>query len=470
MELQVINPEDYKLEPQKAESIIMAFSTKQTELNICRGVYANIIGQSITLEDGSLNYELIEQAKELDKTLMELGKDTNKTHKVEKDYFLQAGRFVDANKNVITHHIDDMRKQLKQIFDYEKIQAKLEEEGIYNERVSKLNAIGFVGDMEQFKTLDDATFDIFLKAKQEDFKKAEQLRLEEEAYNNGVADLYKLTLVELVEYKSDNPKLMELASTRLVELKQNNYNEQYNCASISGIYDTTHLTDEQISNIIAVIEKQKEQALNEQFNKELHVINNTTDINYIIQYKGSRLDELQQALNSRLVALDEIRISNLKSNINAIITNVRNDIDSGKIVDFSRITLDAQEFTDIWNAEVEKLKVRFEKKQAEILARNNEVSLLCSQLPNGVNVVEEFIVSDYTSYGNVNTISFELLEQIKLDHANKMQEELSKQGDAAVIKAWIDSFSISECSVSNDNTRLIVEQFNKFKEWAKTKI
>lgn len=466
MELQIINPEDYQLEPTSVALVESDFKTKENKLQLLQGSYNLLVSQSITNEDGSINEVVLDSAKETYKIALELEKEIDTTHKLHKEVHLRSGQYVDAKKNVLINIVRQIKKDAKKLVDYEKIQLQLEQERVFNERITKLNEIGYTGDTEQFKTLDNDTFEIFLKAKKADFEKAEQERLNEVAYNNGVAELYKLDLDSIKVYKSDNAKLMELAKTRLSELLEQNYNVQYQSVVSNGTYDSVNLTDEQITALNTIIEQQKEQALNEQFNKELHVINNTTDINYIIQYKGSRLEELQQALNSRLVALDEIRINHVKSNINATITNVRNDIDAGKIVDFSRVTLDAQEFTEVWLAELEKLKTRQENVQSKIKARNNEISILCSQLPIGVVVNNDIITSSFTSYGNFKDITLEILNHIKLDHAKNEQDELAKQGDAAVIKAWIDSFSLSECSVDNDKTKEIVKRFNQFKEWA----
>jgi hypothetical protein len=119
-----VNPKDYELDKEKAVEIENAFAPSIVERNILAKEF-EVIAVAVIDED------VCEQAGTLRKKLVKVRTGIGKTHKVQKQFFLHAGRFVDAWKNAETLPIEQMEEKLSGIEKhYENIEA---------ERVQKLN-------------------------------------------------------------------------------------------------------------------------------------------------------------------------------------------------------------------------------------------------------------------------------------------------------------------------------------------
>ena len=104
MNLQPIQPTDYGLSIEKAQNISMRFSPKELEFNALIQRYNTVLTMDL---DDALN-----DALALKKDYLAIEKSINEIHKAEKDFYLNGGRFVDAQKNRFIVHITEHKKKL----------------------------------------------------------------------------------------------------------------------------------------------------------------------------------------------------------------------------------------------------------------------------------------------------------------------------------------------------------------------
>jgi predicted nuclease with TOPRIM domain len=126
MEIKKLNPEDFGLSQESVMTIEQAFIPKIIERDALLFYYEQIIVKEITPE-------LCKEAKEIRLKLVKVRTGIADIHKSQKNFFLQAGKFVDSWKNKETIPVEQMEEKLKEIETYyERIEAKrikdLEEE------------------------------------------------------------------------------------------------------------------------------------------------------------------------------------------------------------------------------------------------------------------------------------------------------------------------------------------------------
>lgn len=139
-----------------------AFEVQEMEIKQYKNAYEHIIKQE-------LSPELSTQARSLRLELRKERSAVNKTHKVRKNYFLQGGRYVDAQKNVLVDMLQNMESKLLEIEEYELRLEKARQEKLQAERsviISKYTE----NIPENLGEMDDGMFDaivIGLKSKWE---------------------------------------------------------------------------------------------------------------------------------------------------------------------------------------------------------------------------------------------------------------------------------------------------------------
>ena len=180
-ELTIINPEKYDLTKGKASEIEAAFQPKITERQGLAILYADLITKEITPETSK-------EAADLRKKLVKVRTGISAIHKTQKQFFLNAGKFVDAWKNKETLPITQMEENLSKIeCHFKEIEAKAIKE-LEKERIDLLSP--YVHDAESLNlgSMNENIFDVYLanrKAEHEDFlkveKEMEQQRIESEA-------------------------------------------------------------------------------------------------------------------------------------------------------------------------------------------------------------------------------------------------------------------------------------------------
>lgn len=209
-ELIKVDPKEYGLEENQAQTIEQAFLPKIQE----RDGYAAIYGSLITKE---INLQTEKEARELRLKLVKVRTGIAEIHKTQKAFFLAAGRFVDAWKNKEIAPIEQMEENLSKIEMYsenirrEKI-AKLEAER--KELVMKFSEVVPIG----LGTMDISVFDSYLtglelaynaRIKAEQEAEAERLRLIEVEKENA-----RLKAIEDERIRLENERLKAEAEKR----------------------------------------------------------------------------------------------------------------------------------------------------------------------------------------------------------------------------------------------------------------
>ena len=179
LELTKVDPKEYELDVEKGIGIEKSFLPKIVERDGYISVYENLLTKEITKD-------VSKEASELRKKLVKVRTGIAEIHKTEKDYYLSAGRFVDALKNKLTLPVEQMEEKLEEI---EKYFEKLEAQRIQDLMTERWGKIKDYTDVEPIGlgTMDDEMFEIVssgLKQKHhekiEAQKEAERLRIEQE--------------------------------------------------------------------------------------------------------------------------------------------------------------------------------------------------------------------------------------------------------------------------------------------------
>lgn len=187
-----VNPQEFKLEVAKASSIMSAFNEKVTERDI-------LLANSVTILSKEITPELSKEARELRLKLVPIRTGIDKIHKVEKDFYLQAGKFVDAIKNKLQQPIIQREEQLKSIEEHYDRLEKERLENLQRERADLLRPYSDKADELDLVSMDQEVFEAFLSARKATFE-AEQKRLaEEEKQREALALKQKLEIERKIE-------------------------------------------------------------------------------------------------------------------------------------------------------------------------------------------------------------------------------------------------------------------------------
>lgn len=107
----VLDPKEYGLETAQVATIEQAFLPKIQERDALAVIYNELITSEITPE-------LCKQAREVRLKAVKVRTGILAIHKTQKEFFLAAGRFVDAWKNKETLPVTQMEEKLTEIEDY----------------------------------------------------------------------------------------------------------------------------------------------------------------------------------------------------------------------------------------------------------------------------------------------------------------------------------------------------------------
>lgn len=118
-EITKLNPEEFGLKEDQAATIEKAFMPKIIERNMLSEMYETVIKGDVTVPETAL------EARDLRLKLVKVRTGIAEIHRVQKAYYLAAGRFVDAWKNKETAPVEQMEEKLLAI---EKYQENIERE------------------------------------------------------------------------------------------------------------------------------------------------------------------------------------------------------------------------------------------------------------------------------------------------------------------------------------------------------
>ena len=283
MNLQPIQPTDYGLSTEKAQNISMRFSPKELEFNALIQRYNTVLTMDL---DEALN-----DALALKKDYIAIEKSINEIHKAEKDFYLNGGRFVDAQKNRFIVHITEHKKKLDEIIKYKELQKKAELKAIADARHLELNKYMSDSNHIDVSSMSEEVYQAFKQVKRKEWEDSEELKKS----NEIIAKIYQSETFE--EFN------VELFGTHIEERKK-----QINASRLLAI------------------------------------------ANYNGGDLGFELDteELQKAYNDRLIVLDGIRVERIKNEMqrlyNVGVAMINNNITSFQLPEF-----DAQEFSAEWD-------------------------------------------------------------------------------------------------------------------------
>lgn len=308
-QLAIIQPTDYGLSTEKAQNISMRFSPKELEFNALVQRYNTVLTMDL---DEALN-----DALALKKDYISIEKSINEIHKAEKDFYLNGGRFVDAQKNRFIVHITEHKKKLDEIIKYKELQKKAELKAIADARHLELNKYMSDSSHIDVSSMSEEVYQAFLSVKIKEWQDAEELKKS----NEIIAKIYQSETFE--DFNA------ELFGSHIEERKK-----QINASRLLAI------------------------------------------ANYNGGDLGFELDspELEKAYNDRLIVLDGIRVERIKNEMQRLYQQCYNNI-----LDYVLPNFDAQEFTDEWHGLLENLRVLKENRIEEInsiLSKLNNVRVV----------------------------------------------------------------------------------------------
>lgn len=289
MQLATIQPTDYGLSTEKAQNISMRFSPKELEFNVLVQRYNTILTMDL---DEALN-----DALSLKKDYLAIEKSINEIHKAEKDFYLNGGRFVDAQKNRFIVHITEHKKKLDEIIKYKELQKKAELKAIADARHLELNKYMSDSSHIDVSSMSEEVYQAFLSVKIKEWQDAEELKKS----NEIIAKIYQSETFE--EFNA------ELFGSHIKERK-----------------------------------------------KQINASRLLTIANYNGGDLGFELDtpELEKAYNDRLIVLDGIRVERIKNEMQRLYNNSIAIINNN-ISNYIKPEFDAQEFTEDWECLVNNL-------------------------------------------------------------------------------------------------------------------
>lgn len=282
MNLQPIQPTDYGLSTEKAQNISLRFSPKELEFNALIQRYNTVLTMDL---DDALNNALA-----LKKDYLAIEKSINEIHKAEKDFYLNGGRFVDAQKNRFIVHIAEHKKKLDEIIKYKELQKKAELKAIADARHLELNKYMSDSSHIDVSSMSEEVYQAFLSVKVKEWQDSEELKKS----NEIIAKIYQSETFE--EFNA------ELFGSHIQERKK-----QINASRLLAIANY-----------------------------------NGGDLGFEIDSS-----ELEVAYNNRLIILDGIRVERIKNEMQ-LLYNVGIAMINNNITAFELPLLDAQEFTNDW--------------------------------------------------------------------------------------------------------------------------
>lgn len=176
-EISKLNPAEFGLKEDQAETIEKAFMPKIIERNALSEMYETLI-------KSELSPELCMEAGSLRKKLVKVRKGIADIHRTQKAFYLAAGRFVDAWKNKETMPIEQMEEKLTSIEKYYENLEKERKNKLRDERIAELVKYEVDGSLMLLGEMKEEVWVNFLagirlqyEQKKEAEKKAEEDRL-----------------------------------------------------------------------------------------------------------------------------------------------------------------------------------------------------------------------------------------------------------------------------------------------------
>ena len=343
-QLAVIKPEEFGLTVERASGILTSFAPKEIEFKALVQRYSEILTMDIE--------EALPVAKDLKKEILAFEKSVNGIHKVEKEFYWNGGKFVDAQKNRFIVHVSEWKKRCDEIIKHKELAEKREQERITQVRREELEK--YMESVEHLDlTMSEDVYQAFKSVKIKEWEQEQQRR----GSDKIIAKIYQ-------------PDVFDEFDTEL-------FGEH--------------------------IEERKKQI-------------NQGKLLTIANYNGGELgfeldsEELQQAYSERLKVLDSIRVERIKSEMQRLYNSVVNVINTD-ILSFEIPAFDAQEFTREWqelNANLTDLHARRREFLASILMKMPDSVVMGKNvmLPNE----KVFCTIDELTHNSIEDFNFQVQE------------------------------------------------------------
>lgn len=171
-----IDATEFGIEQSKANVILAAFEPSQVKMAELEPEYLEVI--ALPLEDPMTELK----AADLLKKYVKIRTGRNAVHKQEKDFFLNAGRFVDKIKNLGNAETEKREEKLEAIKNHYANLEKARIAALAASRNERLKQFDFDGSQMNLGTMEENVWVSFLAGTELSYnqKKAEEKRLSEE--------------------------------------------------------------------------------------------------------------------------------------------------------------------------------------------------------------------------------------------------------------------------------------------------
>jgi hypothetical protein len=210
-EIESVSPETFGIEPVKAKEMTSGLDTVLAEREILKNAYLDVIDLPITSENLEVFRELRLKIRD-NRT-----KGIEKWHKLNKAFFLNGGRFVDAIKNKEVAINEDWETKLLEAEKFFENQEKARIKALNDARIERLRPYLENVDGQDFSMMDDYDFDDFVEVKKLQFeRKQEAERIERERIEKErLAEIERQKAIE-----AENAKLKAEAEAQRLEAQR----------------------------------------------------------------------------------------------------------------------------------------------------------------------------------------------------------------------------------------------------------
>jgi len=347
-------------------------------------------------------------------------------HKVNKEFYLRGGQFVDAIKKKEVAENERMEDALSQIENHYVIKLKEQQDKLHNERIAIIEPyVDSVAGLD-FRTMEEDVFQAYLSAKKSAYD--EKIRLEQEeaeriARENAIKELHnarKEQLVPLWNYITEK---------------------------------------EQSSNFGEISDEDFDLVMKDAIDRKS---------------KKDEEERLHQEENERLKKEAEAREKLIEERSKLMMPYVQ------FIQDFNKmLTLEEDKFKNWLDGVKEIAEKQWEAEKQEQLRKQKEADDLAKKQAKEKADADAKLKKEQEEKAKLQkelddkkeAEAKELKEKAEAEaKAKKEAEKLAKAPIKKQLDVWVDSFELPPFATENETSKLIFEKFEAFKKWSKSEI
>jgi len=417
----VIDPKQFGLDEVKANEIKGGLTTIIEERTILSEKYMEVVQMDVDSPDTS------KIARELRLKIKDnRTKGIEAWHKVNKEFYLRGGQFVDAIKKKEVAENERMEDALSQIENHYVIKLKEQQDKLHNERIAIIEPyVDSVAGLD-FRTMEEDVFQAYLSAKKSAYD--EKIRLEQEeaeriARENAIKELHnarKEQLVPLWNYITEK---------------------------------------EQSSNFGEISDEDFDLVMKDAIDRKS---------------KKDEEERLHQEENERLKKEAEAREKLIEERSKLMMPYVQ------FIQDFNKmLTLEEDKFNPWLDGVKEIAEKQWEAEKQEQLRKQKEADDLAKKQAKEKADADAKLKKEQEEKAKLQkelddkkeAEAKELKEKAEAEaKAKKEAEKLAKAPIKKQLDVWVDSFELPPFATENETSKLIFEKFEAFKKWSKSEI